>query len=672
MDDENKEFLKDLLDNGTADLGRWDQFYEYVNDELFNKYIQDLLPKLQINAEQYIKQLINDKKYEYALLLSGFSSREIISKSKTVPNLMLLYNNGVKNEYINELVNNYLELKKVNEHINSESLNIKLLEDNIFKNYSTQFISDVLEYNSNYDSIVNSAVDNFINNSNSYIMKNLEKYLKENNLYSRKILHYILFSYNKFNNLLDDLITKNIKLTEIEKKYFLSYIYRVRNQHEKNLNYNIGLEVNNLTELRNYKDNLIKASYNLLDVVSTGDIKILLYTSLFGLKDVDSIYGINISKNTYLQQKMEESGLLDENDKMIINIFKLIESINDVDKLKQSFRDVIKKNIKLDLKYLCFVNKVKCYFEEKLNDECKITKENIARASTTYELYKSKKIEIKNLTENFTILYHRISNANDGGSREFFKDFPLFENPILWNNEDKTSTISCSLGSDKYISLAGGGVVLGFYDLPNNSLIKMHRSDGGLTHGLNVIDPDMNGCLLSADRLIKKTSSSSIWNEVGIYRKNNSIKEHGGRIQPSCVLYDPSIRPISEEILEFASYFNIPIVRINSNMYKEVNEQKTKLYKSGIYKGGNIDINDVKEILSLNQIEEKESIELICSYINGMKFDSKQEFDSFVDSAKEKIIDYYLSDDDGKNVEEALILFENNIKNFYRSSKLSA
>ena len=558
---------------------------------------------------------------------------------------------GVANEKVNEEISNFEKLKEKNKGLNIANPNLKkvsigeffvdgfkLLTDKILNLYSPQFIVDILEYNG-------IDLSTFLNNYDNYLFQNLETYLKNNNIYSRKNLFYIFNNFEKLKPLLKSLIDNNIKLNDNEREYFQHYIKFLNYYHEM-----IDFDITTVQELRMYPyrkleiiNSILENSSNISEI--QGKIAIALFEN-YGKKQ--ECY------NTYLIEKMKKLGLLDKYDLALIEIIKDFWNIDiynqtcnlaynntKLEEFKTKYWSIVKKGINISTNYNKLCTKFKNYQLKLMND--KIKSNDFSNKKISEKVYNGKKIPIVEFDgDKFNFLVTAISGQKQNPIDDYGNIYnDLLRNPAVWNEIDIVSSISCSFISDKHL-VTLGGVKLGFSNLPDESLIGIFNADANTSHGYNVLNPGLLGGKLegiySVDYFLKKTLSG-MYNEVGLYRKNNHLKDFDGKIQPSFII---SMNSEPREIeLRYAAYFDIPIVKINEELYKKQNEEKANNYRTGnITK---FDIEDVKEILSLKEFSESESEALIFSYLDKLELPD-DEYNKFIDEVREVIIDFYIHD----------------------------
>lgn len=564
---------------------------------------------------------------------------EINKKVNDFIDLIKSKETSYSDEKILELVENYKKILLVNPQINiyNPSFNYKVFENEIFNKYNTNFINDILNYNVKKEDPFKTRI--FIDNSQKETMIKLYDYLNENNIYSYISIQYIVKYFDKFEPLFNNLITNNYKLNEVEKNNLNLYINYIINTNDE------SIQINNIIDLQRYKDIIIENGFKKIEEDPI-NIKTNVLNTLFEDQEKQGEL-IKLSNNKYLQQRMKQNGLLDENDELIINIINAIQS--DSFKDKTIARNLLKKSMIISQFFDNLYNKIKQYYQNRIDKKINITEklvsESIEKKDVIYKEYQGKQISLIDMNKIYSnlefmdypcFLTTKLSDESTTGNRQNTTN-GLTSNPELWNKLNITSTISCSLSSFFNKSFRGGqgDVILGFYDLPTNSMIGMKKSDASLSHGYNIVNPKMSNYFESPEKLIKNSSKLQESNEVGIYRKNANSKDE--RIQPKyliCPTYD-----IDNNVLEYASYFNIPIIIYDKYLYEEQHKILSENYKSGTKQ--NFNKNDAYAILSLKDISEEESMNLIINYLVKEKNDSV-EYEKLLFDVKNLIVDYFI------------------------------
>ena len=685
-----KKYILYLLNNyESINISIWEAFYIKEDDEITRLFI-DICKKrgeiYYIDSIDFLKKLIEDNKKEFAITVAGFDKKinPLEGGNLYIECLLLLKENNITNSYIDRLYNNYINLKNENKGINYKLryFLIGLIDDEVSNRFSSKFISDIFEYR---------KTEVFLRNIKS--LYNLEIFLNNNKMYSKSNIYYILDNYNDNKELIDDLLEKNIILTKNEKENFLKHMMSLKNV----------ILLKNYDDLKKYDDFVIKKTIELFENANDKyKVKKILYRILFSYYYINNetrSEATNISSqlaklsfNTYLQSEMINNNLLDEYDIALLEVIRNIENTfkeeNDLQEIKEKYKNIVKNNISLYSTYINLYYKYKNYFQKIIIDESKtgellkekeknIKEENIIK-------YKDKELKVLELTgEKFRFLIHSLDCFNEHNK---MKASEILKNPEKWNGLDYKSSISCSLLDNNHVHKIHYG--LGFYKLPKDSLICMSNLDAGLEieedgyfnpvsrRGIPFTSPSrlikftMNKGIksfYSLKGLSSNTSHSSLgfdeklnvyhtndmhnYNEVAIFRKNSHLKKFYGRVQPDFIFYTGKGEP-SEEIKKLAYYFDVPIVKLDLELYQKQYQENTEKYKNRIIDNFNID--DVRNILETKEFSEEESINIIMDYIDKMELDN-----TFIEKVRKELINYYISEYDMLN--EALRILDEHI-----------
>ena len=185
------------------------------------------------------------------------------------------------------------------------------------------------------------------------------------------------------------------------------------------------------------------------------------------------------------------------------------------------------------------------------------------------------------------MLVHAITNNNMSSNNQFVSE--IITDPRKWNEIDGGNNyISSSLISDKYMVTYGipnnnDTVMFGFNNLPGEAVRFTSLSDVGIernattnmdytmlnkTLGLNL---NVN-TVTTVDDLMEKTiemnqkipPNQRLWTEIGLLRTDPTT---GLKIKPDYVV---CMDTISENAIQAANKFNIPIYLINRSYYSEL------------------------------------------------------------------------------------------------------
>ena len=226
---------------------------------------------------------------------------------------------------------------------------------------------------------------------------------------------------------------------------------------------------------------------------------------------------------------------------------------------------------------------------------------------------------------------YRLSPDTDINSTGFIRSQNLLLNPEYWMNQDndirgeKSNTLSCSY-VDSEINIMHGaatsffGVAYGFCKIEKNSLIGIYKGDGQTANNVGrMAVSDGRYEVESLDELAYKSTSS--YNEVFLRR----FDANNQSLMPDFLItYDGFY---SDQMVEHAKFFNVPIIDIERNSYvlKQLEIAKEK----------------IQTINSMSQYEE------ILDVLNYLKFSSldidayKYLSDSEEDEPKSKILNNF-------------------------------
>ena len=507
----------------------------------------------------------------------------------------------------------YLQNYVNNEYKNDEqraffSQNERLLKrfgkTNIFEKnpvYSFEFVKyvlpvlgeeisvDLLRYNSGaaqqiIEQIVSGKTDLIINYYNNICSRIFN--------YSDKTIHYVFRYFDKYQDLIEDIIGKNIQLNEQELEALKNIVYSGNT-----------FNIKSVDELRNY-DIIIKDRIN--QIINSQDIMLIknFISKLFGYMRFNYMYNdfINFQlddfhKISFILEKLENSNtpkekiqeclFTDFDNKLILLMKEIIESQNTIE-----LQELIKDNIvndqlvdySIDVSNL--INKIrklyKLQFQTRMSDIASL-KSGRSLHSKTITLYKDKydevgfdsevQYEIIDMdSEKFNFLAHRIYNY-DPTMTEFCK--MLMCNPTLWDKLDGASTLSTSSISDKGFwmlhSEDNSGVIYLFNELTDNFMLFMYKHDLFVEHGGHKLEPTSRNNYFTDLDAFNQMSVGYNYNEVAGFREG---------MMPcaiACVGDEPN-----DDQIRAADYFKIPIIRFNMKAYKDQNQENYKTAKENI------------------------------------------------------------------------------------------
>ena len=473
-------FLQQISDVKLA----FKKFYVKNNDN-YLKYLILYVSKYNANNYKFLAQLVSDEKKELALLLFNSSK-----STQNFENLLMLYNNGIVDDNINKMMENFKKLQEINPGINPENpiinYNLQFLQSPLFEKIGPQFICDILEYNYYKN---DNSVANTLKYSDDSIIGKIISYLKANDLYSTKNVHCIMSFYEQNRSLLINLIEMKYNLSDLEKNNFLMWLnYLEFCALHGMVIYEMKIEVKNIVDLRNFKDKYIEQIYELFDEAKDiHEIRDIICYCLFErtTPEFNEIYG-----NKYLLEQLKKNGNINDFDEAFIEIINDIYNSSDsyIEK-KQKYRDVVRKHISIVNRMSKIEKEINGLKEKRVNEI--LSNKQFEKSKTYIKEYKNEKVKIIDLYgENFNILIHGISKYG-GQDEDGVGDVAKFlsEDPSIWNGLDMSSTISCSFISDKYQGRAyesQTAIYYGFSNLPEDEIYMMYHSDNKIYWGTNM------------------------------------------------------------------------------------------------------------------------------------------------------------------------------------------
>lgn len=178
---------------------------------------------------------------------------------------------------------------------------------------------------------------------------------------------------------------------------------------------------------------------------------------------------------------------------------------------------------------------------------------------------------------------YRLSPDTNTNSTGFIRSQNLLLNPEYWINQEndirgeKSNTLSCSY-VDSEINIMHGaatsffGVAYGFCKIEKNSLIGIYKGDGETANNVGrMAVSDGRYEVESLDELAYKSTSS--YNEVFLRRFDANNQ---GLMPDFLITYDGFY---SDQMVEHAKFFNVPIIDIERNSYvlKQLEIAKEKI-----------------------------------------------------------------------------------------------
>ena len=213
-------------------------------------------------------------------------------------------------------------------------------------------------------------------------------------------------------------------------------------------------------------------------------------------------------------------------------------------------------------------------------------------------IYNNTQVDVYKLNgQDFKILQHAVHCFNNEHNQIFQE---LKKDPSVWNKARGSSTLSTNFVSSNFMRHIAveikddTGVLYGFTDFADDAIIAGNEIDMQTDNEIGTMDPNIlrGHPYITPDTLIKnsiqywkdepdvkytyneeegKTFMDRAYNEVALWRLSGTNQNrYAGRIQPSYVIaYGKDMTAIDDISLRSATYFQIPIVLIDDEIYKQ-------------------------------------------------------------------------------------------------------
>lgn len=611
--------------------------------------LEEILSRLEEENKTSIYSNI-DKQFEEIEIPYGIKDK--LKKSSYDEKLFLIY--GVKENIFNEekyqLINELLQ----QDPFALNSLNIKLLEDDIF-NISKSVIPKIYRYESLTVSYINLLKGS---KQCSRILLILVEYLNNttNNMdvYAKKLDTIIKYLTCINDQTIERIDTKNLTLEELKEleEYILidstNYLVSTSNmaflsiRSDRNSNITgssfTEIEQKRITEL----DNKMKTE---LDIEKAKDILFQRYykISLDQARSIIRRYGQSIDD---IKDIINNQNLIE-----LFNEIKNIEQLTNLDEIKQLYDgNLIKHNVE---EYLYMFESFDKAYSSIIANDIK-GYQNGNKTKVTFEVDgEQKEINAIELTTDFDMLVH---STDAYGSMEMIND-NYFDS---WNYSEKTSNhgiCTCFISNSNLgtAPVAGKGVMFGFTNLNANSITYMAPYDL-VTQNDGIVTVSRRPPMFTNKKdLVDYTRHTH--NELVLERRNVSSDSKFPVIQPDCIIIFEEMKPeIKANAIEAQEHFRaqgieLPIIYINRQKVVELEAKK------------------IEEMLNIydNQPDLRLLAEIINKYetnICGLDFETTIKPDELFN--KERIyntllntIDKILSTADLESAHQLIILIDN-------------
>lgn len=550
----------------------------------------------EIKNETALFQFVKDKSNGYVTIekFSELVYEFVRAGNNSLKFIFILDRLGYDNEELRGMTEKIRKLidYRPETDFNNPALSLDLLSDEIVKKLGYDFISAILEYNSGAHNIV-------IRNIKDPIFEEWIHYIENLPIYNKKLLHFAILSYPYSQELVEELVTSSVILNENQ----LQNLYEILVQRNKYEVY----DIDTLTDYDVHRslalENKIKDGKS-INSVKDGILEVLFNVELSHAESIFKVYGLN--SKSFIDNLLDE-GVLDINDKAAIEIVREIMNENDINKLRDTFENSIKRGNIISLVEL--EQKLKLYFGKSFKDSL-FQADGVEKLGIKYseidglqdiklldvngrEITNEDKIQVVELEGiDFKLLIHKIHNYDPKFASLATR---IINDPSLWNKLEGASTLSTSMISSTHMSCVGHGsssaVYYGFNDISSSSLWLMGRSDIYVEHGGRKLEPTSHRNEFMIPDILQLVSTS--YNEVALDRKSSEHLDFDRRIQPTCIIcFDGNINDDSKRA---AQYFDIPIYMIHRQKYREHNQSLTEMYNNGTI--DSMTTVDVRQIL---------------------------------------------------------------------------
>lgn len=569
------------------------------------------------------------------LLLEYFNNNE-----QTLKYLILLEKLGVEDEYIHSLFEKFkrIIISRPDLAIYSPTMNAKIISDEVIDTYGYDIITTILESNTGAHKVIIDSIDN-----NDTLLVDWINYIRKQPIYSKKILHLSILTYNSMKDLISNLIKDNIILND-QQLFNLKQVLLDNNKF-------IVKTIDDINDYDKYRLKILIDNFNSdnINVVKDSIFELLFNSSLEQVNELLNEFGLN-------SKYFEKNYLLDEDilsveEEVIINIIKEVLNTDDCDSLRNRFDKIEDMQlIKDSLDSL--KNTLRKYYSTEINDILFKEKDNEKLNSNQVSgldesglidingnyIPSQSKIEVINLEgQPFNILVYSLPQAYDKFQNDYMK---VFKNPDMWIN-CKNDILLMNLVSNNHFGCKNHGdkntIYYGFTDISENSLAFMSRRDVVIKNSISNLQDCSNKSEYMLPNILQSVSSS--YNTIGIYSNSSDSSRFNHRIIPNYIVcFDGYINIESKKA---AQYFNIPIFMINREKYTEqndvlidkyVNKDIDKFNKEKLY-----------ELFSIRNIDLIKRYDISLSIIQK-KYDEKEiSKDNYIELLEEliKIINIY-------------------------------
>ena len=433
----------------------------------------------------------------------------------------------------------------------------------------------------------------------------IEKHILEND---DKLVHYAFRDFDKFRNLIIDVLNHKEEMTTTECINLSKVI--------KNSNY---YQINTFAQLKNYSEITRKKTDDILNASDINQIKNYI-SQLFGFdfaglqRVYDQFQLGNFDKLLFVRKQIKEKMGVEEYQKLKKDLFYTKDEVKLILLIKQiiysdnieEIKDIMKvhlddeaKDIDYSMDFQKIIEKIRNIYNLQFNLYLTNTEELESPRLDKDDPNNKYGVTIIDMdSERFRFLAHRLYSYDSSNSG--FAQM-LMDDPSLWFKLEGASTLSTSCFSDKGFWFLhcndNGGVVYLFNTLPDEAMLFMYGRDLYVEHGGYRLEPTANNNAFSdVDGLIQSSNYHSCsYNEVALFRE--------GMIPCAIACTGPEPTPEQIRAAKFFSEYtgkDIPIIRFNMPAYSTKKAQDFQKNKDAYQ--ATLDIDLIEPII-LNGID---------------------------------------------------------------------
>ena len=501
----------------------------------------------------------------------------------------------------------------------------------IYPSIGTENTVNLMKYNSG----ANTELIQLIQEGKQELVLSYLELIKKYHIFPNddKQIHFAFRYFSKYKDLIENIIDKELTSEEVIN---LTKVITNRNLYH----------ISTREELTHYDEVVDKYAKDMLVSTDVSELKDFLahtfgHPSIESLKTFFTTHRLDNFAQIYHIIKEIEKNLDSEkaNDlrfnKAELKVILLMKEIIETDNVEELHR-LIQANLDKEnniFDYSDIVNDITLKVRRIYNTEfnIRLSKVDKLESKRTREVatitdkdgnLKEVEYELIDMNEEpFHFLVHRIYHY-DAKMNSLYE--MLMKDPSLWTKLDGASTLSTSSISDKGFwmlnSTDTSGIILIFDELPDDFMLFMYGRDLYVEHGGHKLEPTASSnCYMDIDSLNQSTAVNhhSSYNEVAGFRKG---------VMPKAILCNGP-HPTEAQV-RVATYFNIPIIRMDMRKYEEITRKRYEEAKKRLKEQSTIDdifnviYNGQRGISLQSQIDY--CIECIRDSYKSQKIDYKE------------------------------------------------